>query len=184
MNKKILVLLTALCSTNSFAGYVFNLYENIGNSPFSIDQITEFQVGSSLAQYSKDQYSEEQRAEFEDDVRRNIEVLKDGRAKLALVTTEEGNLVGVSWIKPSSDFFEPCQTNTNIPEIYDLIGQRAFDLFPTATHMRLSVNSQRPLKSVLIKKYDAQEIPIFDGRDPAKFTALRIERSNFLRTDK
>ncbi len=116
------------------------------------------------------QYSEEQLQDIkpytEKRLQQQFELLEEDKAILALAT-KDGELVGVSWLRPTSeDVFNMRQTNANSMDIYLLLARSHFSTYEGLEFLTMKLPEARvPLFKQMFAYASPEETPPFTDDD-------------------
>lgn len=145
MNRALKLLLSVMMIYTAEASYQTTYYHNIDGLPFDQKTITEFQLASSLAQYSEEDkvvikpYTQAR-------IKHLFDQLESGDTFVAITTTADGALAGISWIRlENQNTLNMRQTNCNDSTLYLLQARHFLEQFAEVKRLTFKMPLQRLL---------------------------------------
>lgn len=166
--KRLLTLLALVLATTTVKASTIEFYTTSEGLPYSYDQIFNFQLESSMKQYSEEQQVKmkpytEQRIE-----QQQFALLDKKGVVLALATSEDDKLCGVSWMKPTEDGANMLmrQTNATSMDIYKAIAARTFENFGNLQSISFKLPDERlAIFAEFVKQMGAIQTEAFEDDD-------------------
>lgn len=142
--------------TPVWASGELSFYTGQDQLPYEREQISEFLLKASMAQYSEEDLKEIT-PYTEARITQLFDLLSQGKVNILLATGQEKELLGVCWYRKEGETLYMSQTNAVKPELYLAFAAKLFETQKEVTALALKVPQARLalLKSVVLDNLKA-----------------------------